>query len=404
MRREQISSPSWKQIRVRSSSLPRIKIEQAAHQSSWANSWLPQNERAPSQAQTEPMTTNRRTIHRHGSMHRSSNNNSSTLMSPIMTDRALSPQRPRLSLLRTPVLTLALLKLDEQLLPYCQYLKDASYENVAAACALLDSAVSTASPHASERLGSPSSGYHVGSPMASSTGSRSPRSPIAAWLTGSSDSFSPSNNGLSASALALEGEWEKVVVPFFLLAGAEAVYADIGHSADDKRIARNLIGLYTRIHKDLRLVRQMLCDPFALPSEDAQHRQGQQPPQQLQPPLTPSTATPTLTMYIERASKVATSLDALANIAEMRCQMIQLHSSMWSSSSSSKKHGSVTVSIGPDFSELGRSFHDMLPNVPQVGAHAQPMCDALDRELKAWVYLMETAFGLERCRYVNFVK
>jgi hypothetical protein len=353
------------------------------------------------------MTTNRGNIHRHGSMHRSSNNNSSnssTLVSPIMTDRALSPQRPRLSLLRTPVLTLALLKLDEQLLPYCQYLKDASYENVAAACALLDSAVSTASPHASERLGSPSSGYHVGSPLASSPGSRSPRSPIAAWLTGSTDSFSPSNNGLSASALALEGEWEKVVAPFFLLAGAEAVYADLGHSADDRRIARNLIGLYTRIHKDMRLVRQMLCDPFAVPSEDAQHRQGQQQPQQLQPPLTPPSTTPTLTMYLERASKVALSLDALANMAEMRCHMIQLHSSMWSlSNSSSKNQESVAVPTGPDFSELGRSFHDMLPNVPQDGAHAQPMCDALDRELKAWVYLMETAFGLERCRYVYFV-
>lgn len=352
------------------------------------------------------MTTNRRTIHRHGSMLRSNttSSNTSTLVSPTITEHALSPQRPRLSLLRTPVLTLALLKLDEQLLPYCQYLKDPSYENVAAACALLDSAVSTASPHASERLGSPSSGYHVGSPLASSTGSRSPRSPIA-WLTGSTDSFSPNNNGVSASALALEGEWEKVVVPFFLLAGAEAVYADLGHSVDDRRIARNLIGLYTRIHKDMRLVRQILCDPFVLPSEDAQHRQGQQQPQQLQPPVTPPTTTPTLSMYLERASKVAMSLDALANMAEMRCQLIQLHCSMWSSScSSSKKQGSVAVSAGPDFSELGGSFHDMLPNVPQEGAHAQPMCDALDRELKTWVFLMETAFGLERCRYVYFVK
>ena len=356
------SSPSWRMVRSRSSSLPRLKIRPTnlTVGSGWGNSWLP--------APESPQKSIQNSIWDMGSPSR----------------RSLSPPRRRRPLRRTPVLTLTLIKLDEQLLQYCQYLKDPSFENVSSACALLDSTVATASPVSSER-GSPAS--YVGSPPLGSSpgspGTRSPRSPLRSWLTGNRDSPptpAAGNSPVSTSALALEGEWEKIAVPFFILAGAEAVYADLGHVIEDGSVARNLIALYETITNALHLVRQTLCDPF-LVSEEATLEQ-----QQLQNQQSGST----FAMYTERASSVAMSLHALANITRARCELIQLHSGLWESCKG-----------GVGFGDLGRSFHELLPNLPSDGARAQPMCDAVEREVKAWKYMMETAFALERCRYVK---
>lgn len=259
---------------------------------------------------------------------------------------------------RMPILTLALLKLDEKLQPYCRFLEDPTYENVQSACALLDSTVATASPSSSEK-GSPA---FVGSPRGSS-----PRSPIRSWLSGSSDS-PPS---VSNSALALEGEWEGFIVPLFLLAGAEAVYASLGH-ASNPFVAHNLRNLYEHITKDLHLVSETLCDPF------------------LSAEAGPFTAS--LAMYMERASSVAASLQALVVLAENRCQLIKCQSTMWEAGGN------------PNFGILARNYHDILPNLPREGARAKPMVDALEREVHSWEFLMETAHSLERCRYVRMVE
>jgi hypothetical protein len=167
--------------------------------------------------------------------------------------------------------------------------------------------------------------------------------------------------------MALEGEWEKFAIPFFLLAGAEAIYASLGH-VHDALVARNLIGLYQRISKDLNLVRETLCDPFLVAAEE-------------------ETFAPALAMYCERAASLATSLDAISVITQSRCQLIQYHITLWDTSN-------------PKFGDLSRLFNDMLPNLPREGARAMPMVTALEREVQGWKYLMETAYSLERCRYV----
>ena len=357
MRKQQAAaSPSWKTLRSRSSSLPRIKIRPKVG-GVWANSWLP--------GSSSPQKVQQNSIWEIGSPSR----------------RSLSPPHRRRPLRRTPVLTLTLIKLDEQLQQFCQFLKDPSYENVASACALLDSSVATASPVSSE-FGSPAS--YVGSPsLGSSPGSpsnRSPRSPLRNWLTGT-QAASPTSGGspTSSSALALEGEWEKTAVYLFILAGAEAVYADMGHVVEDGSVARNLIALYEAITNELHLVRQTLCDPFLMSEEETLEQQQQQQ-QHLQNPPSGST----IAMYTERASSVAASLHALASITRTRCELIQLHLSLWEG--------------GTSFGDLARSFQDIIPNLPSEGARAQPMCEAIEREVGAWMCIAETAFSLERCR------
>jgi hypothetical protein len=152
-----------------------------------------------------------------------------------------------------------------------------------------------------------------------------------------------------------------------LLGGAEAVYASLGH-AHDPFVARNLIGLYQRITKDLLLVCEKLCDPFLATEAE---------------PFAPVLAT-----YIERASSLAASLRALAVLCQSRCHLIQFQSTMWDAGKTK-------------FGDLSRRFHHILPNLPREGARATPMVNALEREVHGWKYLMETAHSLERCRYVT---
>jgi hypothetical protein len=259
-------------------------------------------------------------------------------------------------------LTLALLKLDEQMFMYCRLLADPSLENARQACFLLDSSVATASPSSSPRT--PSS-----SPMSSPNASN--RSPIRNWLTGGGTGESPPNANVSTSALALEGEWEKFVMPLFLLAGAEAIYAGLGHA--EVQVASNLFGLYQRIAKDLQLVRETLCDPFL-------HLQAHEH----------SAETPALAIYYERASSLHTSLICLTTLCSLRCQLLTLEKSLWDASPK------------PNFKELSRLFQERLPDVPREAARASPMRNALEREIQAWKCLMDTASSLEQCRYVPF--
>jgi len=276
--------------------------------------------------------------------------------------RTISPPLAKRQLRRAPVLTLALLRLEEQLPTFCEHLADPSPENIYAACALIDSTVATASPG---NHGSPS-GF-VGSP--SSPRSSPSRSPIRNWLSGSSGS--PTNaNSVSSSAMALEGEWERFVLPLFLLAGAESIYASLGHSSDS-RVARNLSTLYQRITKDLNLVREVLCDPLIASEGDR-------------------FVAPTLTLYYERASSLAKSLQALATFTQIRSQLILFHSRMWHSPK-------------PDFGEQALLFHDLLPNLPREGASAMPMLKELEAEVLCWKYLMKTTAALEQCRFAETI-
>jgi hypothetical protein len=157
-------------------------------------------------------------------------------------------------------------------------------------------------------------------------------------------------------------------MPLFLLAGAEALYASLGH-AQDSFVAAQLRGLYHRIINDVNLVRETLCDPFLI---------DQHPEQKF---------APTLAMYHERASTVAATLHAIVNMAQIRCRLIQFQSTLWES----KK---------PKFGELMRLMDTVLITVPseEDSSFAQPIVTAFRKEVEAWKYLMETAHSLERCR------
>lgn len=337
MKRQQ--SPSWRSLKDRSSSLPRIRLARRNSLNSTSadkekdggvRSWAKSIFSGPSLTRDEPQKK-----------------------------QSLSPPKSPQKWRRTPVLTLALLKLDEQMSTYCRLLADPSPENAQQACSLLDSSVATASPNSSPRT------------PARSSPNVSNRSPIRNWLNGGGTGEYPSNVSVSTSALALEGEWEQFVLPLFLLAGAEAIYAGLGHA--QVQVASNLFGLYQRIAKDLQLVRGTLCDPFLL----------------LQP-IEHSAATPALAMYYERASSLHTSLICLTALCSLRCQLLTLEKSLWDASPK------------PNFKELSRLFQERLPDVPREAARASPIRNALEREIQAWQGLMDTASSLEQCRYVPF--
>jgi hypothetical protein len=267
---------------------------------------------------------------------------------------------------RTPVLTLALLKLEEQLSTYCRYLAEPSLEHVAAACDLLSRTIATASPVTSSERGSPA---FLGSPQNSSPRailSPPTRSPLRSFFGSSSSQVQSLTS--SGSALALEGEWERFAMPLFLLAGAEALYASLGH-AQDPFVAAQLRGLYHRIINDANLVRETLCDPFLI---------DQHPEQKF---------APTLAMYYERASTVSATLNAIVSMAQIRCRLIQFQSTLWES----KK---------PNFGEFMSLMDTILLTVPseEDSSFAQPIVKTLRKEVEAWKYLMETAHSLERCR------
>ena len=383
MHRQQLpQSPSWISIRKnnRSTSLPRIRLDRRDSPSyfedgsretagrvgvrSWAKTFLS----GAASAVTKSSTT------------------LSPPTNPLpFRKTASSISRRR----RTPVLTLALLKLDEQLTTYCERLKDPSWSNVEAACDLLSRTIATASPTTTSS-GSPAtpSSHHslvvVGSPQSPRSPtllglspSSSSRSPIRNWLTrGSESSTTSPPTTVSTSAMALEGEWEKFIIPLFLLAGAEAIYASLGH-AQNTHIATQLKELYQHIINELNQIREILCDPFL--EQQQQHDDKQQLLQQQQPPI--------LAMYYERAVSVANTLHALVNIAQTRCRLIPMQSIMWESSFSIQ------------FGDLNRLLENtILPSIEMENSKATPMIQALKEETEAWKHLTETAYSLERCR------
>jgi hypothetical protein len=370
---------------------------------------------------------------------------------------------------RIPVLTLALVKLDEQLVTYCRYLADPSYENIALACALLEEgssnvatagAASSPNPNhnrnnsiseGSSKGGSPrspllsavfSGAVFSGSPLgflsSSPTGGKqgvggspSRLSPLA-WLHKKSTEFSSSptsgggnNNSATTSASLLIGEWEKIVTPLFLLAGAEAVYADLGH-AHDPAISRNLIGLYQRITKDLDLVRETLCDPFlaaaTTTTTTATTSSGEEEDASTTDPTTdpkhsprPSSSSNSLKKYYKKAKSLAISLHTLTTLTRARVQLIQFHAILWEQQQQQQQQDVSNQNHPPrrpDFAELVRTYPEWLPTLLPAsddnadagqGARAAPVRTALEREVKAWRHLMETAYSVERCRYVFII-
>ena len=176
--------------------------------------------------------------------------NSADGMNRKMIDLESIPHYPR----RTPVLTMTLIKLHDVFETFCNHLTDATYINAQAACLVLDSTTVAASPKNSEP-NSPAT--IIGSPSSQRSSSPS-RSPITSWFIGSYNSESVSSE---------KQEWEKSCKPLIMFAGLEAIYSACSHIESHVQ-AQTLVRLYERTIDDLRLVREILCDPFIYSTND----------------------------------------------------------------------------------------------------------------------------------------
>jgi len=182
----------------------------------------------------------------------------------------------------------------------------------------------------------------------------------------------------SSSTAALEGEWEKICNPLILFAGLEGIYAALSHAESD--LEHRLSPLYEKTIGDVALVREVLCDPF-LCSEHDQSLPSES--------VSPSTSSAILSLHIEAAKSVGTSLEVVMNICICRCKLIEKQREMWSSPDSIK------------VADAAVAFQSMLAliSIPDTSAHAAPILQNLYREVEAWYHLMEMALAIEQCRY-----
>jgi hypothetical protein len=333
------SSPSWRTIKNRSASLPRVR----RGSSPGSNSPSPDRNRR---------IDDESTIRSWWLGNKSPPRMNSEVYVRGSRRSPSPPQRSRPSK-STPVLTLALLKLDELMLEFTKRLSDPSMSNVEVAVALLDGSVATASPNTTPSKGSPVSG--------GLSGASPSRSPIRDWFTNNStNSDSPTKT--AHSALALESEFEKFALPLFLFAGAEAVYGKCGHVQVD--VATQLASLYQQTANELENVRAILCDPFLLGMEHL---------------------APTMIMYKDHASSLTVALESLVELCRIRSQMIPIQFTLWESSQ-------------PTFEDIKAAFLDLLPSIPKDAGRAGPMKESIEKEIKLWTSMMNLGTAVERCR------
>lgn len=309
----------------------------------------------------------------------------------------------------TPVLTLALLKLDENLGKFCELLEDPTYDHVQKACAILDSTVATA--NAGNQSTNNQNGRDDFPPSNTPPNAESPRtspsiSPIASWLIGGpyhqAAEMSP-----TSSAVALEGEFEKFCSPLIVFASSEGIYSSLGH-AESSDLARNLTRLYERIAVDIQLVRETLCDPFLPNTEIAS-------PPFLNPLHNSSknhninntkknSALPgkssKLLAYKEIAARLATSLDIIRNICICRCKLIEQQKILWSSPDFIDTAEAASFIAQTILPLLQMPKYDVTSDTSaaSVQVHAARLFKNLAQEAEAWFYLMEMTRSIEQAR------
>lgn len=178
---------------------------------------------------------------------------------------------------RTPSLTMALLKLHDVFDYFCNHIQDATCKNAQAACLIFDSSIAASNPNSPSISGSPSS-------KRSSSPSRSPT--ITSWFVGSYNSESGSSQ---------KSEWSTLVNPLIIFAGLEANYSACTHLKSYVQ-SNNLIRLYERTIIDLKIVQNILCEPFIYSTNEDSL-------------LVPGSNI--VSSYIEKATTIAHSIDAI---------------------------------------------------------------------------------------------
>jgi hypothetical protein len=276
-----------------------------------------------------------------------------------------SPIPTRLRKRGTPVLTLALLKLDENLSEFCRFLEDPTYDHVQKACGIFDSSMATASS---------------GSAKNPCNGTKSPErpppslSPISMWFSGGTISTDPSP---TSSAVALEGEWEMLCNPLIVFACLEGIYASLSH-AESSELAWSLSKHYEKTTSDLVVVRETLCDPFLSPPNHGLLSAD-------------GVSSPNLSLYREKAAVVAISLDSIVNVCQCRRKLIWQQRELWSCTD--------TVNL----SEASAVYQSLLPLAKAMECvhHATTIVANVQKEVTTWYHLTEMALSLEQLRYVS---
>lgn len=264
---------------------------------------------------------------------------------------------------RNPNVATFLLRLHQHLEAYCKHLSDPTVENAVAAASLLDAGVaviaSTNSPRSSP------SGRNL-SPTLSSF-------------------FSASLNKSTqpTAAMAIQLEWEALVAPLLLLAGAEALYGQLEHLTADtasdaaRRRGRpsDLRVLYRTICKDLAKVQEELCDPVLKDPPFGERRES----------------------VMEAARTVKLTLEGLKLLTNLRCDLVEWQIELFSGNSNQEEKEKDSR-----FSVLAKKCLKWLPDI-STPESSRYILDTLSAEIFTWNSLLETMDNLEKCRFMETI-
>ena len=358
----------------------------------------------------------------------------SRLQTPVLANSVPSPQHHHV---RTPFLTVALLKLHEALPDFCRILAHNPHtqETASRACSLLDRSVATSTSPASHSSGAfqentketklkpqPRSRARSQSPVRrqkaknqeannntvnasffkrnkplwstprgdSSTrrihhaAGASPAAPLLQWFTSSSSSnvHKPLHH---PSAVALEGEWDFLVAPFTLLTAALVFHADMQHCQDSSDAMLLLPALYQRIAADLLEVKTTLCAPLvgmqpSLPPDDNADAESSSP----------------LRRSVNAANLLSQWLTSLAAYCTLRAQLADLQAALFLAMSSDRlAESSALVEASQLLTVLLQAATTQADNENNA---VQVLYEALVEECTTWNYCLDACSAMQQCQ------
>lgn len=267
--------------------------------------------------------------------------------------------------------------------------------------------------------------------------SSSPQSPQRVFTSppsSSSPSLSDGGNkseesSLSASARALEEEWEQLVaVPLWLLAAAELLFADLYHLQPPRRPlpaqpsssssssayvnpvetedeyltpASIVKGLYQRTIQDFHRLQRVLCDPILAAAE----RETSSATTGLSSIGCQPTNPAGWVRLIPAARAVSDTLQTLETILSCRCQLLEIHATLvniapFHYQRHPQQHTPPNFSAFPQAATgMGLILHrlETTQETTIIPESIQPMFTTILRQVRGWKYAMEACLALEQC-------
>ena len=178
--------------------------------------------------------------------------------------------------------------------------------------------------------------------------------------------------------MALESEWDTLQHGFLVLATAEHLYQDV----QQVKRGHSLRGLYEYVILQLAQVHSTLCEPFlSIPAATASRENK----------------------YITAAKSVSTTLQTLLTLCQTRIQLIDILSNLFTvgflMDTVKESMFSLLAATETTFQTASTTGNTGINHQPQTTASsADPVKDALLRELKIWKHLMEAVSGIERSK------